>query len=308
MLFYFVNRLLQTAIVLMLLSVVIFLVARLGGDPVEKMLPDTATELDRIQLTARLGLDKPLTEQYLSWLKLVTHGDFGKSFLKSIPVINYIKINAPNTLKLASLAMLLGLLFGLPLGIMAGVRKGSAIDIVVRTLAILGQSAPVFWVGLMLMYFFSIKWHIFPILGWEGSLRGALLPSITLGLFMLPGVMRLTRSGMIEAMESDYVTLARIKGLSQVTVVFKHALKNALIPVITFSGMWFAILISGVVVVEVVFSFPGIGLLTFKAALGGDYPVLQGAVMLLAASVIMINLIVDFIYAYIDPRIRYWKS
>jgi len=305
---YIFGRLLQTVLVLLLMTAVIFMLARLGGDPVERLLPDTATEQDRIELTVMLGLDKPLPEQYWIWLKSVSHGDFGKSFLNSIPVIDYIKVHAPNTLRLSLYAILLTFLFGLPLGILAGVMKGKPLDILARSLAIFGQSAPTFWLGLMLMYFFAIKWPIFPIVGWMGGIHGAFLPSITLCLTMLPGVMRLTRSAMIEALESGYVTFARIKGLSEAAVIFKHALKNALIPAVTFSGMYFAILLSGVVVVEVVFAWPGIGLLTFKAATGGDYPVLQGAVFLVTFATILTNLIVDILYVYIDPRIRYWKG
>jgi peptide/nickel transport system permease protein len=304
---YIFGRFLETVLVLLLMTAVIFMLARLGGDPVERLLPDTATEQDRTELTVMLGLDKPLPEQYWIWLKSVSHGDFGKSFLKSIPVIDYIKVHAPNTLKLSLYAIILTFLFGLPLGILAGVMKGKALDISARSLAIFGQSAPTFWLGLMLMYFFAIKWSIFPIVGWMSGIHGAFLPSITLSFSMLPGVVRLTRSAMIEALESGYVTFARIKGLSEVAVVFKHALKNALIPVVTFSGMYFAILLSGVVVVEVVFAWPGIGLLTFKAAMGGDYPVLQGAVFLVAVATILSNLVVDILYVYIDPRIRYWK-
>lgn len=307
MLSYIGNRLWQTVVVLLLMSVVIFLLARLGGDPLYTMLSEQASEQDRINLTIKLGLDKPLYEQYWVWLKLLAHGDLGTSVLNLFPVIELVKIYGQNTIKLVVYSMLLALLLGLPLGVVAGVRRGRWADIVARSLAILGQSAPLFWVGLILMYFFAIKMHIFPILGSTGIL-GAVLPSITLGLFTTAGITRLTRSGMIEAMGSDYITLARSKGLSEAVVVFKHGLKNAIIPVLTFAGMYFAILMSGVVVVEVVFAWPGIGLLTFTSALGGDYPVLQGTVLVITATVIVVNLIVDVTYGYIDPRIRYRKA
>lgn len=307
MLSYIGNRLWQTVVVLLLMSVVIFLLARLGGDPLYTMLSEQASEQDRINLTIKLGLDKPLYEQYWVWLKLLAHGDLGTSVLNLFPVIELVKIYGQNTIKLVVYSMLLALLLGLPLGVVAGVRRGRWADIVARSLAILGQSAPLFWVGLILMYFFAIKMHIFPILGSTGIL-GAVLPSITLGLFTTAGITRLTRSGMIEAMGSDYITLARSKGLSEAVVVFKHGLKNAIIPVLTFAGMYFAILMSGVVVVEVVFAWPGIGLLTFTSALGGDYPVLQGTVLVITATVIVVNLIVDLTYGYIDPRIRYRKA
>jgi peptide/nickel transport system permease protein len=208
---------------------------------------------------------------------------------------------------LALFATLFGTFTGLPLGVLAGVRRGKAPDVFAGTLSAFGQSAPIFWIGLVLMYFFAIKWHIFPVVGSKG-LISAVLPSISLGLYMTAGITRLVRSAMIEAMDSDYVTLARLKGLPEVIVIYKHALKNALIPVVTFAGMYFAILMSGVVVVEVVFAWPGIGLLTFKSALAGDYPVLQGTVVLLTVAVILINLIVDIAYAFLDPRIRYLKA
>jgi ABC-type dipeptide/oligopeptide/nickel transport system permease component len=217
------------------------------------------------------------------------------------------KTFVPNTVELAFFGMLLGLLVGLPLGVLAGLKRGRSADVVARTIAILGQSAPLFWVGLMLMYFFAIQWPIFPVLGGGTGLLGTVLPSISLGFYMLPGILRITRSAMIEAMDSDFITLARIKGLSEAVVICKHALRNALIPIVTFSGMYFAILMSGVVVTEVVFAWPGLGLMTFKAALGGDYPLLQGLVLLVTAVVIVINLIVDIAYVYIDPRIRYQK-
>jgi ABC-type dipeptide/oligopeptide/nickel transport system permease component len=210
------------------------------------------------------------------------------------------KTFVPNTVELAFFGMLLGLLVGLPLGVLAGLKRGRSADVVARTIAILGQSAPLFWVGLMLMYFFAIQWPIFPVLGGGTGLLGTVLPSISLGFYMLPGILRITRSAMIEAMDSDFITLARIKGLSEAVVICKHALRNALIPIVTFSGMYFAILMSGVVVT-------GLGLMTFKAALGGDYPLLQGLVLLVTAVVIVINLIVDIAYVYIDPRIRYQK-
>jgi peptide/nickel transport system permease protein len=307
MLHYIAQRLLQTVVVLLLMSVIIFLGARLAGDPIETRLSYLATNEDRLILSAKFGLDKPLYEQYWTWLKLLAHGDLGKSILQPYTVAQLVKVYGPNTLKLALYTMLLVLLFGLPLGILAGVRRGKTADTVARTIAILGQSAPLFWTGLMLIYFFAIKWHIFPILG-STSISGAVLPSATMGLYMIAGIVRITRSSIIDALDSDYITLARIKGLSETRVVFKHALKNALIPVFTFTGMYFAMLMSGVVVVEVVFAWPGIGLLTFRAALSGDYPVLQGTVLLITAAVIVINLIVDVAYAYIDPRIRYFKE
>jgi len=306
MLSYIGSRLLQSILVVILMTMFVFGMARLGGDPIQKMLSEEATEQDRRALAIRLHLDKPLYEQYWIWFKLLMRGDLGMSVLDPYPVIDLLRNFAPNTLKLALLATLFGTFTGLPLGVLAGVRRGKAADVFAGTLSVFGQSVPIFWIGLVLMYFFAIKWHVFPVVGSKG-LISAVLPSISLGLYMTAGITRLVRSAMIEAMDSDYITLARLKGLSEVIVIYKHALKNALIPVVTFAGMYFAILMSGVVVVEVVFAWPGIGLLTFKSALAGDYPVLQGAVVLITVAVILINLIVDIAYAFLDPRIRYLK-
>lgn len=199
---------------------------------------------------------------------------------------------------------MLATLLGLPLGVLGAVKRERMLDFVARIVAVLGQSAPMFWVGLMLIFFFSIKWHVFPVAGMKG-ISSYVLPAITLAWFVSAGIMRLVRSAMIESLSSDYVVLARSKGISEAVVIFKHALKNALIPVITFAGMYFALMVSGVVVIELVFSWPGFGLLIYKACLGRDYPLIQATVSVLTAIVIVSNLMVDIIYPYLDPRIRY---
>jgi len=307
MLRFLISRLMQAFVVILLMTVLVFLASRLSADPLYTMLPYDATEELRASLSQKLGLDKPLYIQYWIWVKSIAKGDLGNSVTSPYPVFDLIKSFTPNTIKLAILGMIFGLAVGVPLGVLAGAKRGQLPDFLARTVAVFFQSAPLFWVALILLYFLSIKWHLFPILDSTG-LWSAILPSISLSLFMVAGITRLTRSSMIDAMDSDYITLARIKGLSEKVVIFKHALKNALIPVVTYTGMWFAIILSGVVVIEVVFSWPGLGLLTFKAALSGDYPVIQGTVVLITAAVVIINFIVDIVYAIIDPRIRYRKS
>lgn len=297
------NRVGQSVATLLAMSIIVFLVARLGGDPVYTMLPDTATDADRVALAERLGLDRPILEQYWIWVKSFATGDLGQSMMTPYPVSKLLFEFGPNTLLLAGLGMLFALLVGVPLGILAALRRGRLADAITRSFAVIMQSAPVFWLALMLLYFFAIRWHLFPIIS-ANSLAGAFLPAVSLSFFMTAGVLRLTRSAMIEALDSDYVLFARVKGLPEWTVVLKHALRNALVPVVTFSGLYFAIIMSGVVVIEVVFSWPGIGLLTYRAALGGDYPVIQGAVVAITASVILVNLIVDILYALLDPRVR----
>jgi len=297
----------QALVVIILMTILVFVTSRLGTDPLYTLLPDDATEEVRVNLSKKLGLDKPLHIQYLIWMNALVKGDLGDSIMSPYPVFDLIMQFTPNTIKLAVLGMLFGLAVGIPLGVVAGVKRGQLPDLLARTAAIFFQSAPLFWIALILLYFFAIKWHVFPISDATG-LWGAILPSISLSLFMVAGITRITRSSMIDTMDSDYITLARIKGLSEKVVIFKHALKNALIPVVTFTGMWFAIILSGVLVIEVVFSYPGVGFLTFKAALSGDYPVIQGTVVLITATVVLINLVVDILYAVIDPRIRYRKS
>ena len=305
---YFMKRLGQTVIALIITTIFIFLLVRLTGDPTLTMLPMASTEEDRVRLRAELGLDKPLSEQYWIFLKSAVRGDFGTSI--SSPgrtSMNLILSYGLNSVRLGVVAMLFAVLLGLPLGVLAAVKRGRTLDAIARMIAVLGQSAPLFWVGLVLMYLFAIRWHVFPVVGTEG-LSACVLPGVTVGWFVTGGLMRLVRSSMIETLGSDYVTFARSKGVSETVVIWKHALKNALIPVVTFSAMYFSLLVSGVVVVEVVFAWPGLGLLLYRACLGRDFPVVQLLILVLTALVIGTNLIMDIIYAYIDPRIRFKKA
>jgi peptide/nickel transport system permease protein len=277
-----------------------------GVDPVLLYLDPSATREDYNKVAAYLGLDKPLHIQYLKWVMGLLHGDMGNSIVQPYPV-NELVFNAlPNTIALSVVGMVLAVLYGVPIGVLAAVKRGQTLDVIARTFAIIGQSAPSFLVGLVLILLLTIKVPLFPIIA-QLDLKGLILPSITNSALQAVGIMRLARSGMIEALDSDYVTLARMKGLSEKIVLFKHALKNTLIPVITFSGMYFALGLSGAVITEVVFSWPGIGLLTYRSALSGDYPVMQGVVVLVTALTIASNLIVDILYAFVDPRIRYRK-
>jgi len=307
MLRYILSRLAQAVVTLLAVALVVFLLARLTGNPLDLMLPIEATEEDYARETQRLGLDKPLYVQYGLFIIHALKGDLGKSVRTNQPVTQLLRQRLPNTFKLGFGAVALVLAVSFPLGVLAAVKKGSLLDVVARGTAVFGQSLPSFWVGLMLISVFAGTLGLLPAAG-TGSLSHYILPTVTLALtgFMLSGVVRLLRSGMLDVLDSEYVKLARAKGLSETAVIWKHALKNALIPVVTFAGFYFALLIGGIsIVVETVFAWPGVGRLAYEAVIWRDYPVIQAVVLVLAAILVLTNLLVDIMYAYLDPRIRY---
>jgi peptide/nickel transport system permease protein len=292
-------------ITLLLVSVIVFILGRLTGDPVALLLTEYSTEEDRIRLTRQLGLDKPLPEQYAIFIGNALRGDLGRSIRgERAPALELILERLPATVQLAVTAVLISFFIGLPLGVMAAVKKGSFLDTAVRILALIGQAAPVFWLGIVAMYVFSVQLALLPTSGY-GEPKQFVLPVFTMSCFMVAAFLRLTRSGMLEALESEYVKLARIKGVSETVVIWKHALRNSLIPVVTYMGTIFGRMVTGTVVIETIFAWPGIGRLAFEAVMLRDFPVLQAVVLFMASAFLSINLIVDILYAYIDPRIRY---
>ena len=302
---YIIRRLLQAVITLFLVSVIVFILGRLTGDPVALLLTEYSTLEDKELLTKQLGLDKPLTEQYAIFLGNALRGDLGRSIRGDrAPALELVLERLPATVKLATAAVLVSFLIGLPLGVMAAVKKGSFLDTISRILALIGQAAPVFWLGIVAMYLFSVQLGWLPTSGY-GEPEQFILPVFAMSCFMVAAFLRLTRAGMLEALESEYVKLARIKGLSESVVIWKHALRNSLIPVITYMGTIFGRMVTGTVVVETIFAWPGIGRLAFESVMLRDFPVLQAVVLFMAAAFLSINLIVDVLYAYIDPRIRY---
>jgi peptide/nickel transport system permease protein len=274
------------------------------GDPTMLMLPDDATREDMERLRHALGLDKPLPVQYWVFLSNAVQGDFGRSIKGQMPVIDMIKERLPNSIKLAAVALCIAVLLAFPLGVVAAVKKDTALDTVANIVAVLGQSLPQFWVGIVLIQVFAVHLRWLPVAG-VGSLAHYVLPAFTLGWFVVAGMMRLLRSSMLDVLGSEFVKLARIKGLPGRTVIWKHALRNALIPVLTFGAIYLAILVTGAILVETVFAWPGIGQLIYQGIVFRDFPVVQAVVLLTAAIVIAVNLLVDITYAYIDPRIRY---
>lgn len=301
---YILKRVGEMLVALLLMSLVVFVLGRATGDPVALLLSDYASDEDRARVTAELGLDKPVLVQYVNFMGNVLRGDFGDSLIgEQRPALELVAERFPASLKLAAIALMISLLIGVPLGVVAAVNYGTAWDDFARLLALLGQSIPAFWLGLVLMYVFSVKLGWFPTSGY-GGWHYYILPALTLGLFTTAAVTRLIRGSMAEALNSEYIKLVRIKGLSEWRVVWKHALRNSLIPVLTFMGTFFATMITGAVVVETVFSWPGIGRLAFEAILNRDFPVIQAVVLSMTALFIVVNLLVDITYAWVDPRIR----
>jgi peptide/nickel transport system permease protein len=297
-------RLLQSLVTLALLSVVVFVLARATGDPLSMVLPMSATEEDYANARAYLGLDRPYVEQYLSFVGRAVVGDFGTSIRARKPVGELLLERLPNSLKLATFAMAVSVAMAFPLGIMAAVKKGTAVDRAAQIVSILGQSLPTFWLAIVLVEFVAGRWQWLPAGGITGF-SSYVLPGFTLGWFVVAGMMRLLRSSMLEVLDSEYVKLARVKGVIEPRVVWLHALKNALIPVVTFAGIYFSILVTTAIVVETVFAWPGLGRLAYEGISGRDFPVIQAVVLVTAAIVAVVNLGVDCLYAVIDPRIRY---
>lgn len=297
-------RLVEAAIALLLMSLVVFLLTRITGDPVALLLSDSATAADRSALIAELQLDRPLWRQYLTYLGNALQGDFGQSVAAGRQdALELVLSRLPASLSLAAVALVFTLSVGIGLGVVAAVTRGTPVDVIVRLLALIGQSVPSFWLGIMLIYLVSVKWGLLPTSG-TGTWKHYVLPAATLGLFTLAAVTRLVRASMLEALGSEYVKLARIKGLPEWVVVLRHALSNSLIPVVTFMGAFFATMITGAVVVETVFAWPGIGRLAYESIYSRDFPVIQTVVLVITALFIMANLVVDLLYLAIDPRMR----
>jgi peptide/nickel transport system permease protein len=304
MIAFVVTRLVQSLVALAILSVVVFALARTTGDPLHLILPMSASEEDYANARRYLGLDRPYHEQYLRFVGQAVTGDFGTSLRARRPVRELIAERLPNSLKLAAFAMLVTTLLALPLGVLAAVRKGTGIDRAAQVIAVLGQSLPTFWVAIVLIEVVAGRLQWLPAGGIEGA-ASYVLPGFTLGWFVVAGMMRLLRSGMLEVLDSEYVKLARVKGVVERRVIWLHALRNALIPVVTFAGIYFSILVTTAIVVETVFAWPGLGRLAYEAITSRDFPVIQAVVLTTAAIVAAVNLSVDCLYAVIDPRIRH---
>jgi ABC-type dipeptide/oligopeptide/nickel transport system permease component len=274
------------------------------GDPVTLLLSPEATQADREELQRQLGLDQPLPVQYFVFLKDAMKGNFGTSFRHQRPALGLVIQHLPATLELTVAAMILSLLISIPLGILASIRPGSLLNRTGMTFALFGQSAPVFWIGIMLILLFGVKLRWLPISG-RGGIENLIMPAMTLALFAIASQTRFTRSSMMDVLEKDYIRTARSKGLSESRVIVKHALKNALIPIITIVALQFGMMLSGAVITETIFAWPGVGRLAVNAIYNRDYPVIQATVFVTSVFFIIINLMVDLLYTKIDPRITY---
>ncbi|MGD2269240.1 MAG: ABC transporter permease [Desulfobacterales bacterium] len=302
---YVIKRLLSTIPVLLGISLLLFFMLRmLPGDPAQVLAGEMSTPEEVELMRKQLGLDKPVYVQYGAFLSRLIRLDLGRSARTQNPVIDEIWARLPNTILLAVTAIMLACLFGIPAGIISAVRPYTWIDYAVTMSALFGISMPVFWLGLMLVILFAVVLRWLPA-GGTGSWQHVILPSITLACFVVAFIARMTRSTMIETLSQDYTTTARSKGLKEKAVIIKHALKNALIPIITVVGLQFGLLLGGAVLTETVFAWPGIGRLIVDSILARDYPMIQGTILIFGLLYIMVNLVVDMIYALVDPRIRY---
>ncbi len=314
---YIIRRVLMSIVVLFIVSVLVFLAMRmLPGDPIKLMMAESQMvalseeELDKVR--HEFGLDRPLVVQYFSWMGGVLTGDFGTSILTRAPVADEMWHRLPITLHLGLLAWILGIVVGIPAGILCAVKRGKWIDGLVTGLANIGITMPVFWLGVMLIYLFGLYLGWLPIQGYTSpfddfwkSTQQLIMPVFCVAIFSLAGTVRQTRSSMLEVLNQDYIRTAWAKGLKQKAVIVKHAIKNGLIPVVTLSGMGLTMVIGGSVIIEMVFNIPGIGRLLVTAMNAQDFPVVQSVVLLIAVMIVVINLIIDLSYGWLDPRIRY---
>jgi len=302
---YIVRRLIQAAGVVVGVSMVIFCLVRLlPGDPARIMLPESASQ-EQIQAMRRaLALDQPIPNQYLIFASQAVRGDLGRSLFYGAPATEVVLGHLPATLGLASFSLALALLVAVPVGVVSAVRRDTLWDFAGMGLALAGQSMPAFWLGLMLILVFAVILGVLPASG-SGSFAHLILPGITLGAYLMALVTRLVRSGLLDVLGEDYVRTARAKGLGARTVVYGHALRNVLIPLITVIGLQLGSLLGGAVITETVFAWPGVGTVLFTAINARDYPLIQASVLLLSVFFVLINLVVDLLYAYVDPRIRH---
>ncbi len=300
---YILKRLFHSIFVLVGISLVVFIILHLTGDPAALLMPPDATPEQVAQFRQEMGFNDPVLVQYWRFFKGTLRGDFGQSFRHSQPALDLVMERMPATIQLTFAAMGIALFVAIPVGIISAIRRNSILDHIGMTGALLGQSTPVFWLGIMLILIFSVNLQWFPSSG-RGEIQNLVLPAITLGMFTMARTARMMRSSMLEVLGQEYMKTAKAKGLNPLTVVLKHALKNAAIPVVTIIGMELGTLLGGAVITETIFAWPGVGRLAVQAIYNRDYPVVQAAVFLLAAIFVLVNLVVDLLYTYLDPRVK----
>ena len=301
---FLIRRLIIVIVTLFAVSIIIFIMARAGGDPRTMLLDDYASEEQWQELGRALGIDRPYYQQYGIFIADLFQGDLGQSIKERRPVIDVISQRIWPTLQLGLVAFAFSIVIGIPLGVLSSIQRGSVLDVVGKAVALIGQSAPSFWLGIMFMFWFAVK------LGWvppsgRGEWRSIILPMVTLGWVFIAANLRLMRSAMLDVLDSEYVKLARAKGVTSRAVLWRHAFRNALIPPLTFAGVNLGALITGSLTTELVFAWPGLGQLAVQALWSFDYPLLQGIVLIYTLMYVAAAFFVDVLYAYIDPRIRY---
>ncbi|MCA9858242.1 MAG: ABC transporter permease [Thermomicrobiales bacterium] len=299
---FITRRLAQALVVLFGVSIVVFVLVRITGDPTALLVSADARPEDIERYRTSLGLDRPWHEQYLHFVGHALRGDFGNSFRHREPAIALVLERIPNTLMLTGAAMLLAYSLPILAGLLSAMRPNTALDALIRGIAICAQAAPSFWLGLVLMMIFSVRLDWLPPTG-SSTLRGIILPAITLSAFFMATNVRLLRSSMLEVLSRDYVRTARAKGLSESLAIRRHAFKNAAIPLVTMAGIQFASMIGGAIVTETVFAYPGMGLLAIQSIQSRDYPVIQAFVLVSAITIVVVNLLIDLAYVWLDPRI-----
>jgi peptide/nickel transport system permease protein len=305
MLNFILRRLVMLIPVLLGVSIVVFMMLHLSpGDPARQVAGATATPEQVENVRQTLGLDRPLVEQYTSYLGRLLQGDMGRSLRTNRPVTAEIMPRYVATLKLTGAALVIAITTGLAIGVISATRQYSVVDNALSALSLVGLSIPVFWLGLMLILLFSVRFGLLPAAGSDTPAH-FVLPAITLGAFAMATIARMTRGSMLDVLHQEYIQAARAKGLREYVVIVRHALKNAMIPILTVIGLQTGQLLGGAVLTETVFAWPGIGRLMVEAIQGRDFPVVQGAVLLTAVTFVVINLLVDLLYAFVDPRIRY---
>jgi len=301
---YIINRFLQTIPTLIGVSIIAFALLRLTGDPARAVLGDMASHEAVEAYREEHGLNDPLIQQYLRFIGDILHGDFGVSLRYNEPVFDLFLERLPPTLELGLAAMALAIVVGVPVGVFSAIRWNTRWDFFIRTLVLFGQAIPGFYLGLLFIIIFSVNLRLLPT-GGRGGLKHLIMPSVALSTFLVALIVRFTRSAVLDVMRQDYIRTARAKGLNEKLVIYRHVLKNALIPLITVIGLQIAILFSGAVVTETIFSWPGVGRFAVQAIYARDFPIVQVVILFMAFVIVFINLIVDIAYAYLDPRIRF---
>jgi peptide/nickel transport system permease protein len=301
---FILRRLIRAVIALWGVVTVVFFTMRLSGDPIALLLPAEAPQSEIIRLRKAMGLEEPLPLQYVYYLRDLSRGDVGTSIRMRLPAMEIALERLPATVELALVSFVLAVIVAIPAGLISASRRNSIWDNVAMGLALVGQSAPTFYIGISLILIFGLNLGLFPISG-RGTWQHVILPAVTLGAFAMASIARLTRSAVLEIMRQDFIRTARAKGLNEVAVLVRHNLKNSAIPVITIMGLQFGTLLGGAVVTETVFAWPGIGRLAIEAIRSRDYPIVQSAVLIVASMFVVINFLVDLAYGWLDPRIRY---